>query len=762
MSARRAPPGAPAPAGFHALRFDRVVLYLILAILAARPLISEQYERLDLEFLESGGAPDGPSPATTAALDTLLLSASGVALARGGRWQRAGVLGRIAVGLLAAAAIVSTLAAEDHRLALLAGSSLCVAALAGAALRMLCEERGMRVLALAALLATGAVTALKSIRQCTDEWHATRDFWEKEYKPTLLKRGYREDDRLIINFERRMMAREAHGFVGHPNINASILAMTGVVAAGVTIAAFAAGHLGGVSVGIVLGAAAALAGWFTGSLGAAAAALAGLVVLLIAGRWAGPIAARSGMMLATFAAAYFATLGVFAAYGATRGTLPHPSLEFRWHYWTAAAKAYAEKPLTGIGRLNFAPAYLRFKAAESTEEVRDPHNLWISLLVELGPLGLAAGMLILGLLTRSALTALAPKRRRDATPTVPAERPFPPTAAALRAAPLVALLAVLHAAFSATPFSAPGMALTWAFDIVAPWAIVAVAAMIALSRVDRAEPGRPWLAAGVLAGIIVTLVHGTLDFALMTPGGLAFFALLAAATPGACGRDAQPTAAVRRRPLAAAVLLIAVAGQILFVAFPAGRSAMLDAALERELEQRAASPIPQKWRFLAADRGDTALRRRVIRATLEGLRNCPFDPNACREAFEWAESEAAQLAREQPDNSNHFALLAEVRAARADFEQTQHASAAQSRYLLDAAEALERAAELYPTNPRTRIAAGWAWLKAAGGDPSAIDRARKHFDEALRIDDLRKPEEIQRLRPAERAPVETWLRDQER
>lgn len=760
MSAARATSGAVSPADLLASRFDHVVFYIILAILAARPLISEQYERLDLEFLEWGGAPDGPSPATTATLDTLLLITSGVALARGGRWRRAGLSGLIAAGLLTAAVVVSSLAAEDRRLALLAGSSLGVAALSGAGLRMLCEERWMRVLALAALLATGAVTALKSIRQCTDEWRATRDFWENEYKPTLLKQGYREDDRLIINFERRMMAREAHGFVGHPNVNASILAMTGVVAAGVAIAAFAAGQLGGAFVGIALGAAAALAGWFTGSLGAAAAALAGLAALVVAGRWAGPIAARSGTTLAALAAAYFATLGLVAAYGLARGTLPHPSLEFRWHYWTAAASAYAEQPLTGIGRLNFAPAYMRSKSAESTEEVRDPHNLWVSLLVELGPLGLAAGLLILGLLTKSALAALGPARRQDAARAQPVERPVSLAAAARRLAPLVVLVALVHAAFSATPFSVPGMPLTWAFDILAPWAVVALAATSVLSRVDRAERGRQWLAAGVLAAVIVTLVHGTLDFALMTPGGLAFFTLLATAAPDECGRDARPAA--WHRPVAVAAILAATAGQVLFVAYPAGLSATLRATLEQDLGRRAADPIPQKWRDLAADNGDAALRRRVIRATLAGLRGCSSDPRACRELFEWVEREAARLAEDQPRNSNHFALLAEARAARADFEQAQHDTAAQRRFLRLAAEAFERAAELYPTNPRTRIAAGWAWLKAADGDASTAARARDHFIEALRIDDLRKPEEVQRLRPAERAPVEAWLRDQQR
>ena len=731
-----------------------LLFYVILALLAARPLISEQYERLDLDFLESAGAPESPPPATTAVLDSILLVASSAALWLSGRWRHVGTVGVLAAGLLAAAVLVSSVAANDGRLALLAGSSLLTAAVAGVALWALATQPWMRSLALAALLATGAVTAIKSIRQCTDEWYSTRDFWEKEYKPTLLKQGYREDDRLIINFERRLLAREAHGFAGHPNINASVLAMSGAMAAGVTFAAAAAGLPAPLIVGGALLAAAGVAGWFTGSLGAAVAAAAGLLALVVFGVWGRRLAARPAVVLLILWVGYFGGLGAVAGHGLAHGTLPHPSLEFRWHYWTAAARVFAESPLTGIGRLNFGTAYLRFKPAESTEEVRDPHNLWVSLLVELGPLGFAAGLLVFTLLSAAAL------RRLASLATIP-------PAAAVSGGDVqsalwrqVALLGIgvtlIHAAASATPFAVPGMLLTWLFDVPIPWVIVAAFVAWALAAIEKSGQTERWLAAGTLSGLIVTLVHGTLDFALLTPAGLAIFTMLATLAPPPCRGEIEPARSRWRRALGWALPAL-VALQILGATVPAIAAQHYASLIERDRAN------PTQWSIShlvsAARLGDTATRRQAVRALL-AIGKDHARPSSERSAIlSAAESAASNLVQEQPRSSNNRIMLAEIRGARGALMNDELNQPAAMELRATAAGDWDEAVRLNPTNPRARISAGWAWIEMEGANPLAAPRAREHFIEALRIDDLRKPEEVQRLRPIERQPVEAWLRD---
>jgi hypothetical protein len=50
------------------------------------------------------------------------------------------------------------------------------------------------------------------------------------------------------------------------------------------------------------------------------------------------------------------------------------SLQCRFFYWTGAIETIKEAPLTGAGPGNFRQVYLKHKADEWSEEIRDPHN----------------------------------------------------------------------------------------------------------------------------------------------------------------------------------------------------------------------------------------------------------------------------------------------------------------------------------------------------------------------------------------------------
>src|SRR5207237_1172207 len=76
------------------------------------------------------------------------------------------------------------------------------------------------------------------------------------------------------------------------------------------------------------------------------------------------------------------------AYGLTHGNLRHDSLTFRWRYWIGSTRLFLAHPLIGVGWNNFGDAYLPVREAIASEEIKDPHNLFVRFATELGSVGL--------------------------------------------------------------------------------------------------------------------------------------------------------------------------------------------------------------------------------------------------------------------------------------------------------------------------------------------------------------------------------------
>ena len=779
---------------------DRLLYYILLAVLCARPLISESYEHNEIGFLAALPDAGGPTPATTAWLDTLLLAASVLTLARGRRW-RANVLLGVGVVLLAAAVLVSSHAAADRYLALLAGSSLLIGVLAGIALGSLLQTRWMLHVLIAAALASGCTTAIKCVRQSTDEFTQTRQAWEQEYKPRLIQQGYDPDDPLIVNYERRMISREAYGFLSHPNVTGSCLMMWLLAAGGILAARCGAGAGGATRllVATALCALLAVALWFTGSRGALIGALVGaaaLAALGVTARWS---ARHARLVLALLFSGYALFIGAAAAYGVSRGTLPHPSLAFRWYYWTAAARAYEDAPLTGIGRDNFAAAYMRYKVPESTEEVRDPHNVWVSLLVELGPLGLIAGLVLCVACLLVALrglgnsddfrTATVTKREEGRDEGTKARRHEGEIQAAIvaRAVPAAVGVLLVHALFSGTAFGQAGIPIVWGADVALTWIVAFAVSIWLLDGVGGAAGASKqrarWLAAGLVAALLAALVHGLIDFTLMIPGGLAVFVLCAAGAAGGehgrskprpCHQTAQQHEQQSRdarswtRVAAASVGIAVVAAHLLCVTQPAR---VTEAALRDIDEVMRTPPLggPQAILRVARTAANAAgeslpVTIAAARASLQVGRLTQLNDAQRLEGLRQARDLAEDAARRNPRDTGNYALLALVEQESARVHDRLGNPDEAGRALQEATQSWDRAVELYPTNPRSRISAGGAWFEIwqRTGSPEAARRAAEHLAEAFRIDDCRPPYEVTRLRPREREPAEESLRQLDR
>jgi tetratricopeptide (TPR) repeat protein len=147
-------------------------------------------------------------------------------------------------------------------------------------------------------------------------------------------------------------------------------------------------------------------------------------------------------------------------------------------------------------------------------------------------------------------------------------------------------------------------------------------------------------------------------------------------------------------------------------------------------------------------------------ATLIGSR--PSDqPQERVERLKQAEH-VAQLALERNPQSRaaHVrlgSLYQEMEEAYLLAVRPDEASAA----LRHAAQHWQKAVELYPTDPRTRISAAKVWVELweDSDDPVAAQTAAEHFNAALAIDAARPVGEVMRLRPEEREEIERYMRE---
>ncbi len=729
---------------------DRLLFFVLTAVLCARPLMSESFERAALSFLPD--VPTGTTPATTVWLDGILLLTAIAVWVR--HWRhRAPRLVAGALVLLLGAVVLSVLTAGNKRLAANAGAHLFVMAMAAAALVRVLRTRWMVHVLIAAVLASGVTNAVKCVSQRVDEFDATLEQWQRQ-KAMLAADGVDVDAPGIVNYERRLRSGETFGYLFHPNVTGSYLAMCSLIAVGLLIGVLrkpgvkADQRVAAVLVAALVMILLAAGLWLTGSMGASAAgAIAAMLLLLLglARRW---VAGHTRGAFALLAGAYVVIIAVGAGYGLLKGTLPHTSLAFRWQYWQAATQAYADEPLSGIGRENFRAAYLLHKLPESTEEVNNPHNLWLTLLVELGPLGLIAGALLIGIAVWGALRALAQAPRH------------PPIRAGKRAL-IVAATGVLlvQALFSGEQFGSPGILVLWSVYVAGLWLLAFAISYSLIAQVDEHPHAAPWLVTGLTAALCAALIHNLIGLSLFTPAGLAVFVVLAAGAHAlqqkapsteAASRTQIPRSALETAlPVGLSVFLVPV--YVAIVAWPTIRT---DAVLKRAKAEFRAAPS-YSYACGVLERGQQAL---PPDAWL-------WDPTIPS----WSAEMALQLAenRELPDELQLrcFRLAGDyagratrctprsfaVRRLQARIRQLWAERTGELGRLAEAEEAWSAAVLLYPTDPRTRIAAARVefllWMRT--DEAGFARRALGNYHAALAIDGVRKPEVAVKLRPAE-------------
>lgn len=385
----RSKPQVPAVSSrlLWASRLESVAFFLTLLIVAMRPLLNETfYSSLDA-MSRAAQAVGDPTPATTAWLDfgiwVAAIAAALSSLLQKRPWRFTGA--EIGGVVLAIAAVISTLAASNKRLALNASSDWLTALVLAAVVANLCRDRMRIGLLLAALAASGMTSVARSGMQVGVEYAETRQVYNESKHDFWAQQNVALDDPRVQLYERRLDAAEAGGFFPLSNTNAAWLSLAGFAFLGLRglvwrkrWASYAMLPLAALPFAAIL---------LTGSKGAMVATAAGIVIWFLLVRYHLELQDRWRFALLAGWAILAGLVSVAITYGVSAGGLPGDSLQFRWNYWEVTRDIVESEFATGVGALNFDHAYLAVKPIEFPEEIRDPHNFMISVLAQWGVLG---------------------------------------------------------------------------------------------------------------------------------------------------------------------------------------------------------------------------------------------------------------------------------------------------------------------------------------------------------------------------------------
>jgi O-antigen ligase len=297
----------------------------------------------------------------------------------------------VTAGLFVIGAVISTALAADKSSALVRAAEMTGLWVGLFALAQAIRSDGERRFLLATLVAVALASAVVGIYQAAVGLPQTWAYFEAHRAEVLAEQGILPGSYM----EKAFIGRFTGGVqaaMGHPNVLAALLVMGAVVAAGLAKEKWSeAGSRGARGIAAALAAAAiacAVCIFLTQSRAGEAALFVGLWWLAVAWR-----VRRRRLRVAL----YLAPLALAGVGLAAAVLLDHPAVEstlktlrYRLDYWQATWQVLTARGLAGVGLENFGLWYTEFKLPTAPEEVRDPHNLVLSIWSNLGAAGLAA------------------------------------------------------------------------------------------------------------------------------------------------------------------------------------------------------------------------------------------------------------------------------------------------------------------------------------------------------------------------------------
>jgi hypothetical protein len=411
----------------------------------------------------------------------------------------------VPVSLFIVGAAVSTALAADKSSALVRAAEMTGLWVGAWALVESLRSDGERRFLLAVLVAAAVGAAAVGIHQQAWGLPSAWQYFQEHREEVLAQHNIIPGSYTETAFVGRFTGGVQAG-LGHPNVLAALLVLGLFVAAGMAREKWSeAGTKGarGLAVMLVAAAGTCAAGVvLTQSRGGILAALVGLWWLGVAW-WVKRCGRRIALYLLPLVAGAAAIGAAVAVDGPTieKALL---SLRYRLDYWQATAGVLRQHGLAGVGLENFGLYYTEFKLPTAPEEIRDPHNLVLSMWSSLGLPGLAA---LVGLVV-VALRSWLPNRGFEVKPADDA-----PAARATESPGHESLLALL------VPTVVIAGPLIFHFEMTLVGWLAAVLIMgpmmVLMGLAPAEEPSRLGVSGRPLRSLMVACVAALAAFALM-------------------------------------------------------------------------------------------------------------------------------------------------------------------------------------------------------------------------------------------------------
>jgi hypothetical protein len=642
-------------------------------------------------------------------------------------WRFSGI--EIGLLIFLVAEIVSYPVAANKRLAVNDFLALAAPILMAVILIQVLDSPSRIKLLLLVIVSAGVVTTFQCANQLFTDNQTMIDDYTQNPARYLDSQGIAEGSLKQFQFEHRLYSKDIRGFLTTSNSTGSFLILSAFAAVALFIEKLKNLAAGSSRIPLViyaLAAAVTTAGLvITQSKGALAAAFIGAVIFtayLCLGKRLRQY--RKAILILCLLLVIVAA-AVVVSHGLKHESLPGGnSMLVRWQYWTAAAKMYADHPVTGVGGGNFATNYLHYKIAAAPETVKNPHNFLLSLITQYGPLGLI-GFIAAFLIPLYRIFFAATENQPLQTDDKPSVRL---TTAAMFSISLVLL--ILRPILTADEVGSQWLVIFYVIlKLYITPACIFILAFWFLFKTSNALAGSEHkqnvvTAAALFCAVIAVAIHNLIDFAIFEPAVLTCFWAVVACMLAISFQHNNlktltfaPTKTTRIASIAAAVLLtLAITVYAIAPTVKSGRKtqlAMRNFAPTHELLDNAADDDPL----------DPAPANLNGRAYIQHYRQTGNKDTALLEAAAECFTEAA---KRDSDNFKNYEKLSDIYTLLAKTSSPN----IQTPYLQKARDFAKRAVKRYPGSDRLHFK-----LAQLADHLGETTTALYHYKKTIQIED---------------------------
>lgn len=542
------------------LFLDNALLFVCLSVLALRTTFTES------PSLQSASvSPDVNSGLYTLILSTILISLLLIWLifnicSRCFSYTHAAGI-EIGISLLITGSVIAFFAASNKRAAINQTVITIAPFLAVVLLVQLLNSPEKIRLVLIVIASLGIVCTY----ECANQYFVTNQITLQQYQSSpesvLKPLGIEPNSFQHMMLEHRISTKDVRGFFSTSNSAGSFLILAAFAAVALSIEKFKSKKSFIFSVFattiIIFGLA------LTHSKGAIASCLFAIILFFIMLRFGRSLASHKKTVLISIILLFIILTVAVISYGLTHNTLPGGvSMLVRWQYWCASAQMYAAAPFTGIGPGNFGLIYTQYKPPAALESVSDPHNFFLSILTQYGPIGLIGFLALIFAPLWNAFSAAGSLPSQQSS-----QASFPAKLSIFLFVCIAACFLIVRPFI--LPIQSPGTDITVILYTAVILYIVPIVAFLigfALFAANASSFNRRdcLTLTALLCAAVGVLIHNLIDFAIFEPAVLTTFAAVLACIISITSYSKQPKPFIIKPPLLLKIVtLVASAALVL-------------------------------------------------------------------------------------------------------------------------------------------------------------------------------------------------------